>query len=105
MWALGCIMFELLTGYHPFKEDSKIAILYRIFKTMGTPSHNILEYPTLMANQDFVDIMNVLPQWEAISLAEMILEEPTLMTEEEQHGIGLLSLLLQIEPSKRPTAR
>ncbi len=38
MWALGCIMFEMLTGYHPFVEDCKIAILFRIFKTLGTPS-------------------------------------------------------------------
>ena len=38
MWALGCIMFQMLTGYHPFEEDCRIAVLFRIFKTLGTPS-------------------------------------------------------------------
>lgn len=54
-------MFQLLTGYHPFAEDCRIAVLFRIFKTLGTPSDNILEYPTLLANENFVEMMTLLP--------------------------------------------
>ena len=61
VWSLGCIMFELLTGYHPFREQTKIGILYRIFKTFGTPTKNILEFQTLLSNDRFTDIMRHLP--------------------------------------------
>ena len=57
MWALGCIMFEMLASAPPFKEQFRIAVLFRIFRTFGTPSNNILDYPTLMANEDFLKIM------------------------------------------------
>jgi serine/threonine protein kinase len=61
MWALGCIVFQLLTGYHPFAEDCRIAILYRIFKTLGTPAQNILQFPTLLSNEEFVEMMSFVP--------------------------------------------
>jgi hypothetical protein len=39
MWAVGCIMFTVLTGYAPFVEDGVLPTLFRIFKTCGTPTH------------------------------------------------------------------
>lgn len=48
LWAVGCIFFRMLSGYHPFLEDSYIAVLFRIFKTLGTPTvTHLLEYPTI----------------------------------------------------------
>ena len=39
MWAVGCLMFTVLTGYAPFVEDGVLPTLFRIFKTCGTPTH------------------------------------------------------------------
>ena len=93
-------MFQMLTGYHPFEEDCKIAVLLRIFKTLGTPSHNILEFPTLLSDSKFVSMMTNLPQWEALDLADFIISETTNINQ-EMIAVDLLSKLLQIEPTKR----
>lgn len=102
MWALGCMMFHLLTGYHPFEEDCNIAILYRIFKTLGTPTQNILEFPTLLSDPAFVDLMPYLPQWEPIGLHQLISETGS---QEEEQAIDLLSGLLQMDPKFRLSSR
>ena len=97
-------MFQMLAGYHPFAEDCKIAVLYRIFRALGTPSHNILDCPTLLADQNFVSMMPHLPQWEAGDLAAFVISSDT-NQQEEQTACELLENLLQIEPTKRGSAR
>ena len=37
MWSLGCIFIQMITGNHPFKAQSKIDILFKIFQLIGTP--------------------------------------------------------------------
>lgn len=41
LWALGCIMIELITKKPLFPGDSEIDQLFRIFRMFGTPSENI----------------------------------------------------------------
>jgi serine/threonine protein kinase len=77
MWAVGCIFFNLLSGYAPFDEGIAIATLLRIFKTCGTPSPQYLvgaanHYPEL--NRMCPNLLNCVsfyPQWPAISLSEL----------------------------------
>lgn len=38
IWALGCIFFELLSGYPLFKGKTDSEMLYKIFEIQGTPS-------------------------------------------------------------------
>ena len=69
-------MFHMLAGYHPFKENCRVAVLLRIFKTLGTPSQNILAHPTLLSETEIISLM---PQWEPIDLSELLTaSEPAL---------------------------
>ena len=67
----------MLTGYHPFAEKTKFAVLLRIFKTLGTPSDNFLNFPTFFSSQDaqsdyLVKIISAMPQWQPMELNELI---------------------------------
>lgn len=41
LWSLGCIFAEMLTNKILFPGDSEIDQLYRIFRTLGTPTESI----------------------------------------------------------------
>jgi serine/threonine protein kinase len=102
IWAAGCIFFRLLTGYHPFAEDSHIAVLFRIFKTMGTPAPSVLECPTLTEQCPiFADpqFHSNLPRWTEPMPMKDLLPHGT-----SEHAIDLLRQMLQVEPSKRISA-
>ena len=83
-------MFQLLAGYHPFAENCRLAVLLRVFKTLGTPSQNILNHPSLLAHTELISLM---PQWEPIALSELVTAPP--------EALELLNSMLQIEPTKR----
>ena len=40
-WSLGCLIGEMGTGSAMFSGESEVAVLFRIFKTLGTPSNNV----------------------------------------------------------------
>jgi serine/threonine protein kinase len=44
MWAVGCTMFELLTGRPLFTGCTYIGQIFKIFKVMGTPTEAELPY-------------------------------------------------------------
>lgn len=99
IWAVGCIMFHMLCGYHPFKEDCKVAVLFRIFKTLGTPG--VLDCPTLQNEVRcpwFCENVDKYPQWEGLSLEELL---PPATSPEAS---DLLKQLLQLEPTRRISA-
>ena len=73
MWAIGCLMFHMVSGYHPFKESTKVSILFRIFMTLGTPTLNMLEYPTLSTGCPyFLENMDKFPSWDPMVIEAFI---------------------------------
>jgi serine/threonine protein kinase len=92
----------MLTGYHPFKEDSYLGILFRIFKTLGTPTMtDFLEYPTITSEQacpQFNQNYDKFPRWSGMSIESMLPAEVGV------EATDLLKQLLQVEPSKRISA-
>jgi len=62
----------MLTGYHPFKEETKIATLLRIFKTLGTPTQNLLELPSLSSCPYLSEGYQLYPMWNAMDIALLI---------------------------------
>jgi len=66
----------MLTGYHPFKEDSYLAILFRIFKTLGTPTTtDFLEYPTITNEVTcpyFTENYEKFPCWSGMAIETML---------------------------------
>jgi serine/threonine protein kinase len=41
VWSIGCIFFEMLSGYALFPGRSDIDQLFKIFQKRGTPTHDI----------------------------------------------------------------
>jgi len=102
IWASGCILFRLLTGYHPFLEDSAISVLFRIFKTLGTPAPSVLECPSflehcpLFAQSAF---HSNLPRWsKPLDFAQMM---PPCTS---PAAVDLVTRMLQMEPTRRLSA-
>ncbi|TNV77756.1 hypothetical protein FGO68_gene5014 [Halteria grandinella] len=88
MWAVGCIMFRMLCGYHPFIEDSYIAVL-------------ILECPSLSNEQRcpwFCSNVDKFPQWQGMMIEELMPPETSPAAND------LLQHLLHVEPSNRISA-
>ncbi|PAA64220.1 hypothetical protein BOX15_Mlig026057g1, partial [Macrostomum lignano] len=40
VWSVGCVIAEMITGYHLFYGDSEIHQLFLIFERMGTPDNS-----------------------------------------------------------------
>ena len=76
MWAIGCIFFTLLAGFHPFEEDQLITVLLRIFKTCGTPALDLecSDYPSLFQLcPELLSITGSFPQWyDPMGLGELL---------------------------------
>lgn len=92
----------MLTGYHPFKEDSYLATLFRIFKTLGTPlTTDFLQYPTITSEQAcpfFSQNYDKFPSWSGMSFETMLPPETS------AEAIDLLRQILQVEPTRRISA-
>ena len=84
MWSVGCVFYFMLAGYSPFAEDSQIAILFRIFKTLGTP--NMLDYPAISGCPLFFENYDKFPMWAGMDFDELI----------PQASYGALDLLKRI---------
>ncbi|WOH16192.1 hypothetical protein DCAR_0935741 [Daucus carota subsp. sativus] len=76
-----------------FPGDSEIDELYRIFRILGTPNENT--WPGVTSLPDF---KTSFPKWPAMELSTVV---PNL----DSDGIDLLSKMLCLDPSKRPSAR
>ena len=87
----------MLTGYHPFNEQTRIATLLRIFKTLGTPNLNLLESPTLSSCPYFSESYQLYPMWEAMEL-------DVIVPGTSEAARDLLMKMLQMEPTKRISA-
>ena len=93
MWSVGCIFAEMATKRPLFPGDSEIDELFRIFRTLGTPSEEtwpgVSQYPDYKPN---------FPHWNPRELSSIC---PTL----DPLGLDLLKQMLQYEPSKRISAK
>uniref|UniRef100_A0A803KNG6 Protein kinase domain-containing protein n=2 Tax=Chenopodium quinoa TaxID=63459 RepID=A0A803KNG6_CHEQI len=101
MWAVGCIMAELLTGQPLFEGKTEFEQIAKIFNLLGTPNDNIWEgyskLPGVKVNfvhQPYNLLHKKFPRASFIG-------SPTL----SNSGLDLLSRILTYDPEKRITAK
>ena len=88
LWAVGCILSEMILGRPIFCGESEIEQLLSIFRIIGTPSHK--NWPSVGFLRDWHDF----PQWKPKNLNTIFLNL-------ELEGIRLVRSLLRLDPSKR----
>ncbi|XP_002722978.2 cyclin-dependent kinase 3 isoform X1 [Oryctolagus cuniculus] len=93
VWSVGCIFAEMVTRKALFPGDSEIDQLFRIFRTLGTPSE-----ATWPGVTQLPDYKGSFPKWTRRGLEEIV---PDL----EPEGKDLLVQLLQYDPSQRISAK
>mmetsp|Transcript_43530 Transcript_43530/g.86508 ORF Transcript_43530/g.86508 Transcript_43530/m.86508 type:complete len:390 (+) Transcript_43530:122-1291(+) len=96
VWSLGCIIAEMVTGQALFPGDSEIDTLFRIFRTLGTPSDQI--WPGVSTLADF---KQTFPQWRDTGLAAVQNAGQAFGDD----GIDMLRTCLRYNPVDRPPAR
>ncbi|XP_037349512.1 cyclin-dependent kinase 3 isoform X3 [Talpa occidentalis] len=92
VWSIGCIFAEMVTRRALFPGDSEIDQLFRIFRTLGTPSEAV--WPGISQLPDY---KGSFPKWVRKGLEDIV---PSL----EAQGKDLL-VLLQYDPSRRISAK
>lgn len=92
IWALGCIMAEMITKRALFPGDSEIDQLYRIFRVFGTPTE-----ANWVGVSRLPDYRQSFPQWKAEPIGDHI----PLHSKEEG---DLLTAMLTYDTNKRPSA-
>jgi serine/threonine protein kinase len=94
IWAIGCIFAEMVMKRPLFPGDSEIDELFRIFRTLGTPSEII--WPGVSKLPDYSHAN--FPQWSPQPLNKVVpLMDPL--------ALDLLERMLRYEPSKRISAK
>lgn len=93
VWSVGCIFAEMINQRPLFPGDSEIDELFKIFRTLGTPTEEA--WPGVTS---FPDYLSSFPKWPPKDLATVV---PTL----DSMGLDLLKKMLCLDPSKRITAR
>ncbi|KAM5308690.1 cyclin-dependent kinase 3 isoform 2-T2 [Glossophaga mutica] len=93
IWSIGCIFAEMMTCKALFPGDSEIDQLFRIFRTLGTPSEAMWPGVTKLP-----DYKGSFPKWTKKGLEDVV---PNL----EPEGKDLLTQLLQYDPSQRISAK
>lgn len=93
MWAVGCILYELLTGYPLFPGKSTADQINRIHRILGTPSNDVLK--SLCSP-------NKLKQFEFLQYPKQKLS--TILPKAPPEVIDLLSKLLAYLPKDRISA-
>jgi serine/threonine protein kinase len=93
MWSIGAIFAEMVNRRALWPGDSEIDELFRIFRTLGTPTE--AEWPSVTTLPDY---KREFPKWPKRSLRHAV---PTL----SPVGVDLLIKMLAYEPSKRISAR
>jgi len=93
IWSIGCIFAEMVNRRPLFPGDSEIDEIFRIFRTLGTPTEET--WPGVTSLPDYkVDF----PAWKSKPLSEAV---PGLCS----HGVDLLEKMLTYDPAKRISAR
>ncbi|PWN96640.1 putative Cdk1-cyclin-dependent kinase 1 [Tilletiopsis washingtonensis] len=93
MWSVGCIFAEMAMRAPLFPGDSEIDEIFRIFRTLGTPTDE--EWPGVKSLPDY---KSSFPQWSGVPLTKAV---PAL----DGHGIDLLRGMLVYDPAGRVSAK
>lgn len=93
IWSVGVIFAEMVTKKPLFAGDSEIDQLYRIFRTMGTPSES--SWPGVTKLKDYA---STFPKWKKKDLRDLF---PQL----DASGLSLLESMLRYDPSTRISAK
>lgn len=93
IWSVGTIFVETLTKTPLFAGDSEIDQLYRIFRTLGTPTERI--WPGVTKLRDY---KKTFPNWSSVPLH-------TLLPNLDANGQDLLEKMLRYNPAERITAK
>jgi len=91
IWSIGCIFAEMVMRVPLFPGDSEIDELFRIFRTLGTPTEEM--WPGVSAYRDFKPSF---PKWAPRPLSRVV--------ELEADGLDLMAQMLVYEPGKRISA-
>jgi len=92
IWSIGCIFAEMVMRAPLFPGDSEIDELFRIFRTLGTPTEEM--WPGVSAYRDF---KTSFPKWSPRPLSRVV-------TDLEADGLDLMAQMLVYEPGKRISA-
>uniref|UniRef100_A0A1I7S083 Protein kinase domain-containing protein n=2 Tax=Bursaphelenchus xylophilus TaxID=6326 RepID=A0A1I7S083_BURXY len=93
-WSVGCIFAEIARKRPLFPGDSEIDQLFRIFRTLGTPTEE--NWPSVKVLPDYKENF---PRWTANTLAERMYD---LL---DKDGFDLLENLLAYDPMRRMSMR
>mmetsp|Transcript_7484 Transcript_7484/g.15254 ORF Transcript_7484/g.15254 Transcript_7484/m.15254 type:complete len:296 (+) Transcript_7484:403-1290(+) len=93
IWSIGCIFAEMVMRQPLFPGDSEIDELYKIFRTLGTPTNEM--WPGV---QDLPDYRTNFPNWPQRHIRETVRNLGEL-------GLDLLSQMLVYDPNRRISAR
>jgi len=93
IWSIGCIFAELANKRPLWPGDSEIDMIFRIFRTLGTPTE--MMWPGVSSLPDF---KTSFPKWPA-SKAKKIC--PKL----DDYGLDLFQKMMLYDPTKRISAK
>lgn len=93
IWSAGCIFAEMFLKTPLFAGDSEIDQLYKIFRTLGTPTESV--WPGVSSLRDY---KSTFPNWQGNPL-------PKVIPAPDENAIKLLSSMLTYDPSRRITAK
>lgn len=93
IWSIGCVLAEVLVGRPLFPSRSTVDQLHVIFRVLGTPDE--CSWPGIALLPGY---SAEFPVWSRIPLPDLFPDESALC-------IDLLGKLLEVNPSKRPSAK
>lgn len=94
MWAVGCVFFEMISGYPMFTVHEENELLVLIFSLFGTPS--VGDWPELKNSKKFR--IETFKNYPGKSLENLV---PNLCDD----GLDLLNSMLTLNPSQRISAK
>lgn len=93
IWSIGCIFAEMVTKRPLFHGDSEIDQLFRIFRTLTTPTEE--DWPGVTSMPDYKPTF---PSWKTNSLAQSVKHM-------DNTGLDLLQEMLIYDPAQRISAK
>ncbi|KAI8670599.1 CMGC/CDK/CDC2 protein kinase [Fusarium keratoplasticum] len=91
--AVGCILAELCARKPLFPGDSEIDEIFKIFRTLGTPTEDVL--PGVTSHRDF---KSSFPKWQRNY-------DQALCNNLNKAGLELLDMTLIYDPARRISAK